>query len=772
MHNLRLRTKVLLMIGVVVAVALFAQVYLYLIQQRHFYDEGMKMLAEESQNLAEWMETALKGAVIDVQILRNMDLVNEVVSNHGESTQLSRLLSSMVDKKPFYTSISVTDSTGLILASSTRAMIRKRLPKSEWYKISEGSVGFIGPVRASGGDAWTAIINADVNGQGAIVLFLDWGYVQRYLSKATTRFADLNLDAYFLDKNGLIAVHSDSTKIGSRPQGLSIGQRGRSTQFFAGGATDMAASVQPLSGRTGISNLNFAAVVVAPKQALLLPILKIVKHQVGANITVFFILLLLTYFINRDVVRPITEAANLLERTAKNLDLTERLSVLSGDEVGRMSEAVNNFLNTLQTTFKDVMETVTSFSRSSQEMHGIAKRIVENASAQADRARNVVQRIAIMGQTAAEVAAHAESSAALAREAAEIITEMAKTSDTITDISKQNQARAEGAAKTVAEMGMTAKEVQARAEAQSEAASKTAESLHRMADELQQMANHAQDAAQQAQRAMEDAKAGSQAMAQTVKGMEAIASSAEQMRDIVDLIADIAEQTNLLALNAAIEAARAGEHGRGFAVVAEEIRKLAERTSESTKEIEALIEQSTSNVEEGMRLTRQTEQAFKNMVETVEKSADVTMSIAEGSIKQASSTETLLSSTDELRQLAAGIVEMTGQQAVRREKAEQAMRQIMELSEETMSAANSTSATTKTAAETVSKVVTNSSEITGRTAKQRERSAALQALLNEMAEVAIQNAQGAQNALSAMEDLMNQARRLEEEVKQFKISAI
>lgn len=170
-------------------------------------------------------------------------------------------------------------------------------------------------------------------------------------------------------------------------------------------------------------------------------------------------------------------------------------------------------------------------------------------------------------------------------------------------------------------------------EMQSEAAAGMAATMEQLSVSIDQVSEHANDAYRVSQSSSEKAIEGGSVIHSAATEMENIATSvnhvaekingleeySKQISGIANAIRDIADQTNLLALNAAIEAARAGEQGRGFAVVADEVRKLAERTANSTQEISGMIGKiqdgtrdavremgvSVARVSEGVKLARQ-----------------------------------------------------------------------------------------------------------------------------------------------------------------------
>ncbi|MNJ96762.1 Biofilm dispersion protein BdlA [compost metagenome] len=151
-------------------------------------------------------------------------------------------------------------------------------------------------------------------------------------------------------------------------------------------------------------------------------------------------------------------------------------------------------------------------------------------------------------------------------------------------------------------------------------------SIEEFTASISSIADNTRKANELAKVTQKEAEHGNQAIAKSIEAMELINKSSEDISEIIKVISEIASQTNLLAFNAAIEAARAGEHGLGFSVVADEVRKLAERSSQATKEISKLINESVKRVEQGSSISKQAGEAFGKIVDGIEKT---TQSISE-----------------------------------------------------------------------------------------------------------------------------------------------
>jgi twitching motility protein PilJ len=224
----------------------------------------------------------------------------------------------------------------------------------------------------------------------------------------------------------------------------------------------------------------------------------------------------------------------------------------------------------------------------------------------------------------------------------ELVTTINQTSDQVSSATQESRA--------------TAMHLAEASEHQAEQITQANGSIRDMTEAIDQMSQDATESAEVAKRSVEIASTGADTVRNTITGMDNIreqiqetskrikrlGESSQEIGDIVELIDDIADQTNILALNAAMQAAMAGEAGRGFAVVADEVQRLAERSINATKQIEALVktiqadtneavtsmEASTSGVVKGATLAEDAGEALKEIESVSQYIADLTGKIA------------------------------------------------------------------------------------------------------------------------------------------------
>ncbi|OHD12889.1 MAG: hypothetical protein A2Y41_10130 [Spirochaetes bacterium GWB1_36_13] len=345
----------------------------------------------------------------------------------------------------------------------------------------------------------------------------------------------------------------------------------------------------------------------------------IIRVIIQTVLLCFSIILIVFFGFKKSIVSPLNTISLMLKNIAEGEgDLTRKITVRSGDEIGKVGEYFNLFVQSLRNLVHNLKRQDESLTSS---VYDITANTEEAAS------------------TAIEISATISS-----------VTRHTKTQEEMLKISNENIS---GILSGIAQIYDISQEMEKQVMQSSSA-------IEEMAANIGSTTNMSRQASNYTQELYQVSVGGNEAMKALSEATREVSSHSEKIQEMVQLIMDISEQTNLLAMNAAIEAAHAGEYGKGFSVVAEEIRKLADKSAEGAREIQQVVKEISSKIHVNLGMTDKTNQSFNLLKGSIEKVKQINFEIASAMEEQESANRVILKSVTSLKSMSIEIAERTG----------------------------------------------------------------------------------------------------------------